>query len=312
MKNVVVIGGGHGQSTIVRGIKDIEGIDLKCIVTVADDGGSTGRLRELYNIPAVGDIRNVLLAMSNHEEFFEQLLDYRFEGENEEDVVGHSLGNLIMVALMDLNDGSLIEAIKKVGRLLNVKGRVYPASLEILTLYARNIDDTITRGEANIPKVQNRINKVYYDHDVKADKEAVDAILNADLIIYGIGSLYTSIAPIPIIKEIGDALEKTKAKRVYFANCMTQRGETYGYDLKDHIDALEKHGAKIDLVIRHNNVIPQDILYRYYAEDAIEVVNHGDVNVPVIERDLLDFSNNNVRHDPKKIGIVVEELLEDL
>lgn len=312
MKNVVVIGGGHGQSTIVRGIKDIEGIDLKCIVTVADDGGSTGRLRELYNIPAVGDIRNVLLAMSNHEEFFTQLLDYRFEGENEEDVVGHSLGNLIMVALMNLNDGSLMEAIKKVGRLLNVKGRVYPASLEILTLYARNIDDTITRGEANIPKVQNRINKVYYDHDVKADKDAVDAILNADLIIYGIGSLYTSIAPIPIIREIGEALEKTKAKRVYFANCMTQRGETYGYDLKDHIDALEKHGAKVDLVIRHNNVIPQDILYRYYAEDAIEVVNHGGVNVPVIERDLLDFSNNNVRHDPEKIGAVVEELLEEL
>ena len=312
MKNVVVIGGGHGQSTIVRGIKDIEDIDLKCIVTVADDGGSTGRLRELYNIPAVGDIRNVLLAMSNHEEFFTQLLDYRFAGENEEDVVGHSLGNLIMVALMDLNDGSLIEAIKKVGRLLNVKGRVYPASLEILTLYARNIDDTITRGEANIPKVQNRINKVYYDHDVKADKDAVDAILNADLIIYGIGSLYTSIAPIPIIKEIGDALIKTKAKRVYFANCMTQRGETYGYDLKDHIDALEKHGAKVDLVVRHNNVIPQDILYRYYAEDAVEVVNRGGVNVPVIERDLLDFSNNNVRHDPKKIGKVVEELLEEL
>ena len=312
MKNVVVIGGGHGQSTIVRGIKDIEGINLKCIVTVADDGGSTGRLRELYNIPAVGDIRNVLLAMSNHEEFFTQLLNYRFEGEHEEDVVGHSLGNLIMVALMDLNNGSLVEAIKKVGRLLNVKGRVYPASHEILTLYARNIDDTITRGEANIPKVQNRINKVYYDHDVKADKDAVNAILNADLIIYGIGSLYTSIAPIPIIKEIGDALEKTKAKRVYFANCMTQRGETYGYDLKDHIDALEKHGAKVDLVIRHNNVIPQDILYRYYAEDAVEVVNRGGVNVPVIERDLLDFSNNNVRHDPKKIGIVVEELLEEL
>ena len=312
MKNVVVIGGGHGQSTIVRGIKDIEDIDLKCIVTVADDGGSTGRLRELYNIPAVGDIRNVLLAMSNHEEFFTQLLDYRFEGENEEDVVGHSLGNLIMVALMDLNDGSLMEAIKKVGRLLNVKGRVYPASLEILTLYARNIDDTITRGEANIPKVQNRINKVYYDHDVEADKDAVEAILNADLIIYGIGSLYTSIAPIPIIKEIGEALEKTKAKRVYFANCMTQRGETYGYDLKDHIDALEKHGAKVDLVVRHNNVIPQDILYRYYAEDAIEVVDHGDVNVPVIERDLLDFSNNNVRHDPEKIKVVVKELLEEL
>ena len=311
MKNVVVIGGGHGQSTIVRGVKNIKDIDLKAIVTVADDGGSTGRLRELYNIPAVGDIRNVLLAMSDNEEFFTKLLEYRFEGEGEIDVMGHSLGNLIMVALMGMNDGSLIEAIKQVGRLLNVKGRVFPASLEILTLYARNIDDTITRGEANIPKAQNRISKVYYDHDVKADQDAVDAIMAADLVIYGIGSLYTSIAPIPIIKEIGEALDKTKAKRVYFANCMTQQGETYNYDLKDHIDALEKHGAKGDMVVRHNNTIPQSILYRYYAEDSIEVVNNGGISVPVIERDLLDFSNNVVRHDPEKIRTVVEELLED-
>ena len=311
MKNVVVIGGGHGQSTIVRGVKNIKDIDLKAIVTVADDGGSTGRLRELYNIPAVGDIRNVLLAMSDNEEFFTKLLDYRFEGENDIDVVGHSLGNLIMVALMGMNDGSLVEAIKQVGRLLNVKGKVFPASLEILTLYARNIDDTITRGEANIPKAQNRISEVYYDHDVEADRDAVDAIMAADLVIYGIGSLYTSIAPIPIIREIGEALNNTKAKRVYFANCMTQQGETYNYDLKDHIDALRKHGAKVDLVVKHNDVIPQSILYRYYAEDAIEVVNNGGIDIPVLERDLLDFSNNMVRHDPEKIRKVVEELLED-
>ena len=311
MKNVVVIGGGHGQSTIVRGVKNIKDIDLKAIVTVADDGGSTDRLRELYNIPAVGDIRNVLLAMSDNEEFFTKLLDYRFEGENDIDVVGHSLGNLIMVALMGMNDGSLVEAIKQVGRLLNVKGKVFPASLEILTLYARNIDDTITRGEANIPKAQNRISEVYYDHDVEADRDAVDAIMAADLVIYGIGSLYTSIAPIPIIREIGEALNNTKAKRVYFANCMTQQGETYNYDLKDHIDALRKHGAKVDLVVKHNDVIPQSILYRYYAEDAIEVVNNGGIDIPVLERNLLDFSNNMVRHDPEKIKTVVEELLED-
>lgn len=311
MKNVVVIGGGHGQSTIVRGIKDIEDIDLKCIVTVADDGGSTGRLRELYNIPAVGDIRNVLLAMSDHEEIFNKLLDYRFEGQDEKDVVGHSLGNLIMVALMGLNGGSLMSAIKEIGRLLNVKGRVFPASLEVLTLYAKNIDGTITRGEANIPKAQNRISEVYYDHEVKADEDALNAILNADLIIYGIGSLYTSIAPIPLIKEIGEALKSSKAKRVYFANCMTQQGETYNYDLKDHLEALEKHNAKVDLIVRHNNEIPRDILYRYYAEDSIEVLNNGGIDIPVLERDLLDFSNNNVRHDPKKIRTVVEELLEN-
>ena len=311
MKKVVVIGGGHGQSTIVRGIKDINDINLKCIVTVADDGGSTGRLRELYNIPAVGDIRNVLLAMSEQEASIHKLLDYRFEGNSETDVVGHSFGNLMMVALMNLNNGSLVSAIKEIGKLLNVKGRVFPSSLEVLTLYAENIDGTITRGEANIPKAKNRINRIYYDHDVKADDDAINAILEADLLIYGIGSLYTSIAPITVINEIGEALNKTKAKKIYFANCMTQKGETYDYDLKDHIDALKKHNAKIDLVIRHNNPIPQEILERYYAEDSIEVVNNRKVDVPVIERDLLDFSKNNVRHSPDKIRRVVEEILED-
>lgn len=312
MKKVVVIGGGHGQSTIVRGIKDIEDISLKCIVTVADDGGSTGRLRKLYNIPAVGDIRNVLLAMSDHEEFFTQLLNYRFDGENEKDVVGHSLGNLIMVALMDMNEGSLIKAIKEVGKLLNVKGRVFPASSEIMTLYARNIDGTITRGEANIPKAKNRIISVYYDHEVKADKEAINAILEADLIIYGIGSLYTSIAPIVIIKEINEAIKNSKAKKIYFANCMTQQGETYNYDLKDHLDALRKHGAVVDMIIRHNNEIPFDILKRYYAQEAIEVIDNGNIDIPVVSKDLLDFSNNNVRHSPTKIKKVVQELLESL
>ena len=311
MKKVVVIGGGHGQSTIIRGIKDIKDISFKAIVTVADDGGSTGRLRQLYNIPAVGDIRNVLLAMSDNEEFFTKLLDYRFDGEMDRDVVGHSLGNLIMVALMRMNDDSLIAAIKETGKLLNVKGRVFPSSLEVLTLYARNIDDTITRGEANIPKAINRISEVFYDHDVKADREAVEAIMEADLLIYGIGSLYTSILPNTIIREIAEAIANTKAKKVYFANCMTQMGETYDYDLKDHIDALRKHGARIDLVVKHNDVIPQDILERYYAEDSREVVDNGNCDVKVITRDLLDFSNNNVRHDPKKIKKVVEELLED-
>ena len=312
MKNVVVIGGGHGQSTIVRGVKNIDDIDLKCIVTVADDGGSTGRLRELYNIPAVGDIRNVLLAMSDNEEFFTSLMDFRFEGEGNTDVIGHSLGNLIMVALMGMHNGSLTEAIKEVGKLVNVKGKVFPSSLEVLTLYARNIDDTITRGEANIPKARNRISKVYYDHDVEADKEAVEAIMAADLVIYGIGSLYTSICPNTIIKEIAEALSKTKAKKVYFANCMTQQGETFNYDLKDHIDALRKHGAPMDLVIKHSDIIPQEIRALYTAEDAIEVVDHGNCDVEVITRDLLDFSNNNVRHDPEKIKKVVEELLEEL
>ena len=311
MKNLVLIGGGHGLSTIIRGVKDIENINFKAIVTVADDGGSTGRLRELYNIPAVGDIRNVLVSMSESEESFDKLLDYRFKGEENIDVAGHSLGNLVLAALIEMNNGSLISAIKQVGKFLNVKGRVLPSSTEVISLFARYGDGSIAKGEANIPNNEKKISEVFYDHDVAADKEAVDAILNADLIIYGIGSLYTSILPIIVIKEIKEALEKTKAKKIYFANCMSQAGETYGYDLKDHVEALNKHGADVDLVIKHNDIIPKHILDRYVKEKSCEVLYHNDLNVEVKQRNLLDFSNNNVRHDPKKVKKVVEELLRD-
>lgn len=311
MKNVVIIGGGHGQSTIIRGIKNIEDINLKAIVTVADDGGSTGRLRELYNIPAVGDIRSVLVSMADNEAHFDSLLDYRFKGEGNGDVVGHSLGNLILAALIEMNDGSLTAAIKEVGKILNVKGRVFPSSQETITLYAKYTDGSIIEGEANIPNSEKVIDEVFFKRDVKADKEAVKAILDADLIIYGIGSLYTSILPIIIIKEIREALSNCKAKKVYFANCMSQRGETYNYDLKDHVDALNKHGAKVDLVVRHSDVIPEHIRQRYVAEESEEVKYNNDLDIEVIERELLDFSNNNVRHDPEKIRKVVEELLED-
>lgn len=311
MKNIVLIGGGHGLSTLIRGIKNIDNISLKAIVTVADDGGSTGRLRELYNIPAVGDIRNVLVSMSESEEYFNELLDYRFKGEGNNDVVGHSLGNLILAALIEMNSGSLISAIKQVGKFLNVKGRVLPSSSEVITLFAKYEDGSIEKGEANIPNINKKIEKVYYDRDVKADKEALEAIKNADYIIYGIGSLYTSILPIVAIDEIKVALKESNAKKIYFANCMSQRGETYNYDLKNHVDALNKHGAPIDLIVRHNNIIPKEILSRYKDQQSEEVKYNGDLDIEVREFDLLDFSCNNVRHDYKKIKKVIEELIEN-
>ena len=311
MKNIVVIGGGHGLSTIIRGIKGIDDINIKAIVTVADNGGSTGRLRELYNIPAVGDIRNVLVAMSDQERIYEELLNYRFKGEKEEDVVGHTVGNLMLTALMELNGGSLSLAIKEMGKILRVKGRVFPSTIERITLYAKYDDGSIGVGEAHIPNKEKRIVEVYYDHNVYADYDAVKAIKDADLIIYGIGSLYTSILPNTIIKEINDALNESKAKKIYFANCMTQKGETYHYDLKDHLKALALHNTPVDLVIKHSDTIPEYIRDRYTAEDSEEVIDHHNTGVKVIERDLLDFSNNNVRHSPSKIKKVVEELIGD-
>ncbi len=311
MKRVVIIGGGHGQSTIVKGLKDLKDIDLRAIVTVADDGGSTGRLRELYNIPAVGDIRNVLVSMSNSKNL-NNLFDYRFKGDEDTDVMGHSLGNLILAALIEINDGSLPIAIKEISHLLDVKGKVIPSTLETVSLYARFKDGTITKGEANIPKVLKHIDKVYYDHEVIGNKEAVNAILKADLIIYGIGSLYTSIMPNVIIKEINEALNKSSAKKVYFANAMTQRGETYNYNLKEHVDAFRRHNVPVDLLIKHKEEIPEYIKERYIKEEAIEVLNNEECGVKVIERSLLDFSDDKVRHSPKKIRAVVKKILENI
>ncbi len=311
-KKVVVIGGGHGQSTILRGIKAIPDIDIAAIVTVADDGGSTGRIRHLYNIPAMGDVRNVLLALSTKESYITDLLDYRFSSilYNEDfDIIGHNLGNLILTALSETS-GSFLDAIAILSEALAIKGKVYPSSLDLLTLYAKMDDDTIVKGEANIPSFNHHIKEVFYLRRAHATAGVVEAILDADLVIYGIGSVYTSIIPNIIIPEINRALHETKAFKVYFANCMTQNNETFDYDLKDHVKAMQDHGAIIDLVVKHADAIPEDIRERYRLENSIEVIDRGDTGIEVWSRDLLTFDNDLVRHDSKKIEKVAYEMLE--
>ena len=307
MKNVVVIGGGHGQSTILKGIKDIDDINISAIVTVADNGGSTGRIRQLYTIPAMGDIRNVLVALSD-DDLLSELMNFRFEGQTENDIVGHVLGNLILTALTQMT-GSFSDSINTVSQLLNAKGKIIPSSLETLNLYALMDDDTIVKGEASIPSLTHHILEVFYDHEVKANPEAIEAIKEADLIIYGIGSLYTSIAPNVIIPGIKEALKNSKAKKVYFANCMTQSNETFNYDLKDHIEALKKHGALIDLIVQHKEEIPQEIKEKYLAQNSIEVIDNNDLDIPIIKEEILDFSDDLVRHDPEKIKRIIKELI---
>lgn len=308
MTKIVVIGGGHGQSIILKGIKEIADVEISAIVTVADDGGSTGRLRQRYHLPAMGDIRNVLVALSTGDSLMHELMSFRFEGETEEDVEGHSLGNLILTAISSMR-GSFNASIEELKDILAVKGKVLPSSLETISLYARMDDDTIVKGEANIPNLNHHISEVFYDHEVQAYQGAVEAILEADLIIYGIGSLYTSLAPNTIIPGIREALSRTRALRIYIANCMTQCNETFDYDLKDHVEALEKHGAPIDLILKHSDHIPSHIKERYYETNSSEVIDHADTGKEVMGRELLDFSRNNVRHDPLKIKKAIEELI---
>ena len=308
MKNVVAIGGGHGLSTILSGIRNIENINISAIVTVADDGGSTGRLRRRYTIPAMGDVRNVLLALSDSEPLLHDLMNYRFEGEDNMDIAGHSLGNLILTALTEMT-GSFDEAIRITSQMLKIDGVIIPSTLQNVTLFALMDDDTIVKGEANIPSLIHNIDKVFYDKEVKANEKAIEAINDADLIIYGIGSLYTSILPNTIIPGIREALNNSKAEKIYIANCMTQSNETYNYDLKAHIEAFKKHNTKVDKVLMHNDIIPDDILYRYSRQNSIEVIDNNDTGLQVIKMPLLKFDNYLVRHDPDKIKLAMEKLI---
>ena len=311
-KKVVVIGGGHGQSAILRGIKKIEEIDITAIVTVADDGGSTGRLRRHFHIPAMGDIRNVLISLGESETLLATLMDYRFEssGDTDEDVMGHNLGNLILTA-MTQSSGSFMESITTLCKVLNVRGDIIPATSQVITLFARMQDGTIVRGESNIPNISNRIREVFYEEKVSATPAAIEAILNADVVVLGIGSVYTSILPNLIIPEIKEALEKSKAKVVYYCNAMTQPGETDGYSLEDHVEAFRHHGSDVDMVVMADDEIPDEILQRYHDEGSIEVKMKENVHdYEIMKCSLLEFSRSLVRHDSDKIRESLQLILE--
>lgn len=313
--NVVVIGGGTGQSTILRGLKSIDDIHITAIVTVADDGGSTGRLRKTYHIPAMGDIRAVMIALAESESLLSTLMGYRFEEdeETENELAGHNLGNLILTALTKQN-GSFMDAIMDISHVLNVKGDIVPSTHQVVTLLARMEDGTIVKGESNIPESRIKIDEVFYDEKVYASKEALKAINDADVIILGIGSLYTSLCCNLIIDDLQTALKKTKAHKIYVANAMTQMGETENYSLEDHLDALIKHGnIHIDTVVVANDEIPETILKRYEIENAGPVlIKEKEHSYQLIETSLLQIQEKHVRHDPEKLKQFFESYFNQL
>ena len=313
-KHIVVIGGGHGQSAICRGIKNIPDVDISAIVTVADDGGSTGRLRRRFHIPAMGDIRNVMISLAESETLMTDIMNYRFDDPDgsETDISGHNLGNLILTALTQ-QTGSFMEAVSEIQKVLNVRGKIIPATSQVITLLAEMEDGVVVKGEANIPTRANRISRVFYDQPVHAESEAIEAIRQADLIIYGIGSVYTSILPNLIIPEIQPELMKAKARKVYFCNAMTQPGETDGYCLEEHVAALRSHGVPVDAVITSTEIIPEDILVSYYRQGSTPVyIRDGQHDYEIIRRSLLIFKDGLIRHDPKQIQAVISDLVKEL
>ena len=315
MKNVVLIGGGTGLAAMVKGFKNIEDVNLTAIITVADDGGSTGRIRDAYNVPAMGDIRHVLCAMAKEEEdsIFTELMNYRFVGD--QDVGGHQLGNLIFLALTNIT-GSFMGAIAAIRKLLNVEGTIYPATLDNAVLYALMGDGTLVRGEKNIPSKQNHISKVFYQDQIHAYPEAIEAIQQADLIVYGIGSLYTSILPAVIVKDISEAIAQSLAPKVYFCNAMTQPGETEGYSLEDHVRAIEAHTYKnpVSLVVYNDAKIDQDVLDRYAKLGSTPVqMQEEDHMYQVVSKELTVVDETGrIRHDSDKLAQCLVEILESI
>jgi uncharacterized cofD-like protein len=240
---IVTIGGGHGLSTLLRGLKTYTR-NLTAIVTVADDGGSSGRLRESYGILPPGDIRNCLAALSNDEQMLTQLFQYRFSGSAGLD--GHSFGNLFITALAEIT-GSFEEAVAESGRVLSVSGRVLPSTLHDVKLVAdmqipNVLNEIRVQGESSIPKMAGRVRRLWLEpNDAPAFPPALKAILNADMIVVGPGSLYTSLLPNLLVQDLLGAVQASRALKVYVCNIATQSGETDLYSCYDHIRALQEH-----------------------------------------------------------------------
>ncbi|MEI3597454.1 MULTISPECIES: gluconeogenesis factor YvcK family protein [unclassified Oceanobacillus] len=309
---VVVVGGGTGMPVLLRGLKNLP-IDLIAIVTVADDGGSTGRLRDEMAIPAPGDIRNVIAALSDAEPMLVELFQHRFEVGN--GLSGHSLGNLLLAAMTSVT-GDFYDGIKEISRVLNVKGTIYPISTENLSLHAKMKDGTIVSGESNIPLSNKGIDHVFISPEpVKPFSHAVQAIVEADLVVIGPGSLYTSIMPNLIVPSVQEALEQTKAKIVYVCNLMTQAGETTGYTASDHVEAINRHIGKgiVDAIVVHNEPIKDTIKEKYAEENAEPVIYDTDkllaFGLEIIEGDIVNKDHPALRHDTDKIAKLLYSLL---
>ena len=308
---VVVIGGGTGLSTMLRGLKQYTS-HITAIVTVGDDGGGSGKLREDLGMLPPGDIRNCILALADTEPLMEDLLQYRF---TEGSLKGQCFGNLFLAAMAGISE-NFEDAVQKMSSVLAVKGKVLPVTLDDMKLIAELENGEIIEGESKIPSEvivrKTRIKKLAIKPiDAKPLEEAIKAINNADVIIMGPGSLYTSIIPNLLVKGIPEAICKSPAKKVYISNVMTQPGETDGFKVSNHLKVLMDYGVagNIDYVIANNGIIPPDIKEKYARENAELVVldyeNISNLNVNVIEADLIKITKRYVKHNAEKLAELI-------
>ena len=257
-KKVVVLGGGSGTSVVVRGLKYFP-IDLTCVITVSDNGSSTGRLRREFRTPAVGDIRQVLSNLSTLPDEIRDVMEYRLETYS--DLNGHAIGNLLLTSLIR-KTGSFKTSIEYLSRLLDVKQKVLPLSEDLLTLMAETKEGEVIEGEAEITEANKRFERLFYKEIPTVLPDVIDAINEADLIILSTGSLYTSLLPHLICEDVCNAIRGSKAKVMYICNAMTQPGETEDFTVTDHVDEIEKYLGKdeIDVVVGSNSKISNTML----------------------------------------------------
>lgn len=317
-KKIAVLGGGTGISTVLKGLKDYT-TDISAIVSMSDDGGGSGILREELKILPPGDVRRCLVALSNTDEVLKELIEYRF---NSGTLKNQNVGNILIAALTDIN-GSFDKALMEMSSVFNITGRVLPVTFDETHLVAEFASKDKVVGESYIPKMCYRLNTKIekmsmIPHYPKANEEALKAIDEADIVIIGPGSLYTSIIPNFLVGGINEALKKTSAKKIYIGNVMTQRGETIGYSLCEHVKAIREHIKDdiIDIVIANNKKAPEEYYESYFNKEDSKPIFAGDEDrkyfedkkIKLIEGDFIDLEDGFVRHDGHKIGRAINEL----
>lgn len=308
-KKIVVLGGGTGQSVLLSGLKKFP-FDITAVVSVCDDGKSTGKLRKEFNVPAMGDIRRVLIALSETEDIIGQLVNYRFKTNGDFD--GHTVGNIILTALTDIY-GSMSKGIKKVTKILNLKGTVLPLTDDNVTLMGEMEDGSIIEGEHNITLSDKKIKRVFYKEKAKVNKEVLDKIKNSDAIILSMGSIYTSIIPNLLCPKVLDAIDESNAKIIYICNIMSQPGETDGFKVSDHINLLNNYlgKRKIDVVITNTEKVSKSIQKKYETLEQKDLIEVDDKNIKItnIKRPLLKIEDDVIRHDSMKLGLEIMNIL---
>jgi len=303
---IVALGGGSGLSTLLRGLKRYSR-DITAVVNVADDGGSSGRLRNEFGVLPPGDVRNCLVALSEEESLMSRLFQYRFPARGT--LAGHSFGNLFLTAMSAIL-GSFDSAIANCGEVLAIRGKVLPVTLFSVVLEAELESGKKVKGESRVSKVKEKIERISLDPlSPPAAPSVISVLTNADIIIFGPGSLYTSIIVNFLIDGVVDAIKSSRAYKIYVCNIMTQPGETINYKLSDHVAAIEKHSYSgiVDCVIANEGKVPERLAKRYEKYGACQVKNDK-IHIETVKESLFS-SEIYARHDPHKLAEVLVKII---